>query len=427
MDENKKEKFLQDTKEKIKQSKEVIRKMYLDKEDPRDWVVAYSGGKDSTCVAGLVVSVIESLKEEEKIRFVHLIMSDTQMENPLVHQHMVTQCELINKYAKEKNLPISCKIVTRPIEESYMYLVLGKGYPLPYNNGKGRWCTDRLKIKPSVKAVKAINPSYILTGVRHAESQSRSRSIDKLSIDEFIGRHSQMKEAKTLNPIIYWTVEDVWKFLKWEGVPWGSTLSVRQIYRDATGECGFSNPAENKSRKIEACGARHGCWNCPVILQDKSTENMSRIHTWMKPLTVWRKLQLAVYGNYKPEKKEGIKRKERSEQLKKWKKYMEMVTAVTKAGYDRRGRYYGIGKGTLVVEARQYLLEKLLETEAEVNRLRSEQNLPPLKLITDEEIKLIKEFWEKDKKENPHVAFNHVKRSIKEIEYILEEVMKEDF
>jgi DNA sulfur modification protein DndC len=371
-------------------TKTLIRKMYLDESDQRPWAVAFSGGKDSTAVIGLVVSVIESLPTTQRKRKIYGVMSDTIIENPLVKEHMNEQARLINKYCVNNDLPINVNPVHRETKESYFVKTLGLGYPLPLNNGRGRWCTDRLKIKPQDKFLKELNPSYILTGVRHAESSMRSSSIDKWSISEFIGNHVSMKEAKTFNPIVNWTIQDVWKFLELEGLPWGSTLSVRTIYKDATGECGFTNPEEVGKKSVEVCGARHGCWLCPVILKDRSTEKMSEKHIWLEPLTEWRMKQLLVHGAHNHNRKAF---KERNSKIK----------AVTKAGYNRRNVRMGIGRGCLTIEARKYLLDELLETEKMVNRLRGLSNLEPIELISHEEINMIYDLWNIDQKERPNL------------------------
>jgi DNA sulfur modification protein DndC len=89
-------------------TKAVIMKMYLDETDQRPWAVAYSGGKDSTAVMGLVISVIESLPPEKRIREIHGVMSDTIVENPLVEAHMLKQMELINRSANLKACQYLC-------------------------------------------------------------------------------------------------------------------------------------------------------------------------------------------------------------------------------------------------------------------------------------------------------------------------------
>ena len=406
-------------------TKAYIMKMYLNKNDKRSWAVAYSGGKDSTAVLGLLVSVMKSLPKDELKRKIYIVMSNTAMENPLVDEHMYEQATLIKKYVKENYLPIKIKVVQREIKESYFVKVLGLGYPLPLNNGGGRWCTGRLKIGPQNEQLKKVNPSYILTGVRLSESESRKKSIEKWQIDEFIGGHA-LKDTNTFNPIIHWTVEDVWRFLEYEGLEWGSTMSVRTIYKDATGECGFSNPIGVEKKSVEVCGARHGCWTCPVILNDKSTEKMSEKHIWMQPLTYWRELQLKVYGNYKAQYetpyREASKEDKQKQRVnnKKVREQNEFITLRTKAGYNRKGTRMKDGQGTLTLKARMLLLKELLEVEKMVNRLRKQNNLDSnLKLISDDEIKLIKKYWKTDKEENSYLIDNALGLNIKDIEKYL--------
>lgn len=374
-------------------TKAIIMKMYLDEEDQRDWAVAFSGGKDSTAVMGLVVSVIESIPKEKRKRRVHGVMSDTIVENPLVQDHMMKQARLINDYCMKRGLPVSVAKVHREVEQSYFVLTLGLGYPLPLNNGKGRWCTDRLKIRPQNKHLKEINPSYILTGVRKAESTSRANSIAKWSISEFIGDHVDLKKSHTFNPLVNWTVQDVWKYLEMEGLSWGSTLSVRTIYKDATGECGFTNPEEENKKSVEVCGARHGCWLCPVILKDRSTEKMSEKHDWLEPLTEWRMSQLKVYGMY-------------NHGRKAWKESNQKIRSITKAGYNRKGSKMEEGQGTLTVKAREYLLNELIYTEMVVNRIRKIHGLDPIDLISSEEVTLIKKLWKEDTEQRPYLIGN---------------------
>lgn len=364
-------------------TKAVIMKMYLDESDKRPWALAFSGGKDSTAVMGLVVSVIESLPKEKRIRHINGVMSDTIVENPLVKVHMSEQASQISQYCHKHELPITVTQVHRPLEESYFVKTLGLGYPLPQSNGQGRWCTHRLKIQPQDKHLKQINPSFILTGVRKSESSLRAKSIDKWSISEFIGNHVSLKDRNTFNPIVNWTIQDVWKFLEMEGLPWGSTLSVRTIYKDATGECGFTNPEGTDKKGVEVCGARHGCWLCPVILKDRSTEKMSEKHAWMEPLTEWRTTQLKVYGAF-------------NHSRKAWKEPNMKIKAWSRAGYNRKGMKMKEGQGTLTVFARRYLLKELLETEALVNRMRAWDKLEPIELISKEEIDKITKLQDAD-------------------------------
>lgn len=421
----------------VKEAEDDLLELYLNDEDERDWAVAWSGGKDSTVVMGMVVDMIKNLPPEKRKRKIYAVMSDTRMENPNLELHMHTQVKKLNEYAYKNNLPIEAKIVSRVPEESYFYLVLGKGYFLPQNNGTGRWCTERLKIKPQNKALREINPSYILMGTRLTESDKRKGSIKKWRVNGSdvnerialkIGKHVDLANTKTFMPIADFTIDDVWEYLRKKGTAWSSTHSVRTLYRDATGECGFTNPkrTEMKSSILESCGARFGCWTCPVILKDKSTEEMAkRGNEWMKPLSEWRFLQLKVMGDYKPDRPEGQRKKDRSRVLRVWEEAGREIKRITKSGYNMKGDRMIDKKtgqprddwGTLTVEARKYLYNHLLATEIKMNKLRQEQGLEPLKLISEEEKRMIKERWKEDEEKRPWLKTNVNNIPIEKIEY----------
>lgn len=410
---------------KLTEARLHLLKLYLDEKDKRDWAVAWSGGKDSTTVMGILVDILESLPPEKRWRKVHAVMSDTMVENPELASYMHDQVRKLNEYAERKALPLDATMVSRPVEKSYFVLTLGRGYFMPLNNGRGRWCTDRLKIEPQNEFLRAINPSFILIGTRMSESSKRRQSIEKWTedteIDIKIGKHSSLPNARTFMVIVDFTVEDVWRYLSEDKLGWTSTSEVRRLYREATGECGINNPqgVEAKAKNMEACGARFGCWLCPVVLNDRSTEEMSKTHEWMAPLTEWRVLQMKAYGEYKPPRKPGQSRKERSEELRRWEMINERVKIITKAGYNRAGKRMRDGQGTFTVEARKWLFERLMETQSIVNRIRKWSGLPPIELISEEEIRLIKKTWADDEANYPHLIRNALGIPITELDALI--------
>ncbi|WLR49570.1 phosphoadenosine phosphosulfate reductase family protein (plasmid) [Halobacillus litoralis] len=409
-----------------------LHRLYFDETDDRPWAVAWSGGKDSTTVLGLIVEFLESLPPERRHREVYAVMSDTKMENPNLEAYMHNQVSLLNDYAEKKELPIQADLVFRKEEHDFFYLVMGRGYFLPQRIGRGRWCTQRLKLFPQNERLKEIQPSHMLVGTRLDESQTRRESMEKWSADdEFnarMGEHAQISTITTFMPIANWSVEDVWAYLTLNGLGWSSSVEVRTLYKDATGECGFSNPKGVEKNTVEACGARFGCWTCPVVMKDQSTEKMSETYEWMQPLAEWRKLQLMVFGDYIPKRPEGMTKKERGTQLRKWEAIMADVKLITKSGHKRNGNImkdkhtgeHRLDQGTITVEARKYLFDKLMETEQLVNRMRELENLPPLELVREETKELIKEQWEHDEKEAPWLVSNESGRSIKELDEILD-------
>ena len=68
---------------------DAIRSEYLRKHrDP--WVLAYSGGKDSTLLLQLTWEVLASLPAEDRRRKIHVVGNDTLVESPLVIRHLRT-------------------------------------------------------------------------------------------------------------------------------------------------------------------------------------------------------------------------------------------------------------------------------------------------------------------------------------------------
>jgi len=59
-----------------------IRELYLC--DAVPWVVGYSGGKDSSAVLQLVWLAIRDLPSEQRKKPIHVITTDTLVEQPLV-------------------------------------------------------------------------------------------------------------------------------------------------------------------------------------------------------------------------------------------------------------------------------------------------------------------------------------------------------
>lgn len=231
-------------------------------------------------------------------------------------------------------------------------------------------------------------------------------------------------------PIVNWTVEDVWDYLTTNDIGWSSTREVRTLYREATGECGVNNPKglEEKLQlaQAESCGARFGCWLCPVITTDRSTEAMTEYHGWLEPLSDYREMQLKVYGAYKPLRPDGQKRNERSEVLRKWEAINEKINVITKAGYNRQGKRMKDGQGTFTLEARKYLFDYLMDVQRLVNRLRKFEGLEPMELITEEEIRIIKELWAEDERDYPLLLTNAAGVPFDEIEDLLDGNISEE-
>ncbi|HEY8218809.1 MAG TPA: hypothetical protein VIF86_01800, partial [Methylobacter sp.] len=69
----------------LTETRTILRENFL--ADNRPWVVAYSGGKDSTLVLQLVYEMLLSLTPEQQ-KPVHIISSDTRVEAPNIEEYL---------------------------------------------------------------------------------------------------------------------------------------------------------------------------------------------------------------------------------------------------------------------------------------------------------------------------------------------------
>lgn len=347
------------------------------------WGISWSGGKDSTTVLVLVCRALQMLKPDKRTRPVYVITSDTRIENPIIVDYVHRQVRAINRWARQNGMPIQTEVVSRETKRSFWVGVIGWGWTLP-TNGDDRYCTHALKIEPQNKRYLNLNPSLQLIGSRTEESTRRATTIDKYR-EERGSRFSVSPYSdgrRLYMPIVDYTVDEVWQILL-NPLPWGPSDEIRRLYKDATGECALVNPG-GSVKATQACGARFGCWVCPPITKDRSTENMSSIYEWMKPLTEWRQLLKDVHN---PKKNPHLR-----------------------SGYRRNKTPMGPGKGCLAVHARKQLLERLLQTQEDVNRLRELDGNPlhrvPIELISQEELDMIHAAWEEDTVKRPWLIDN---------------------
>ena len=143
----------------------------------RPWIIGFSGGKDSTVLLTLVWLALKKIKETTPAPFqlrrpVYVVCNDTLVENPIISNYVDDVLRQIETAAREQDLPILVRKTIPKLEDSFWVNVIGKGYPVP--NTAFRWCTERMKIKPTARfiteQVDECGEAIILIGTRKAES-----------------------------------------------------------------------------------------------------------------------------------------------------------------------------------------------------------------------------------------------------------------
>lgn len=106
---------------------EEMKLVYL--HDKRPWMVGFSGGKDSTVLVSLIFEMLNSLDPKQRHKMVHIVSSDTMVENPIVRDYMHDVSNMINIFGK--SLRVDAKIIYPRVEDTFWCRVIGLGYPTP--------------------------------------------------------------------------------------------------------------------------------------------------------------------------------------------------------------------------------------------------------------------------------------------------------
>ena len=121
-----------------------ITDQYVNDPNPRPWIIAFSGGKDSTTLLQIVWKALSKLAPKSRGREIHIVCNNTLVENPTVLSYVKQQLKLIGEAAIEQSLPLTIAHTTPSLNDTFWVNLIGRGYVAP--NIKFRWCTDRLKI-----------------------------------------------------------------------------------------------------------------------------------------------------------------------------------------------------------------------------------------------------------------------------------------
>jgi len=266
-----------------------VQQLYLVDQIP--WVVGYSGGKDSTATLQLVWLSLQKLDPSQRTKPVHIISTDTLVENPVVSAWVGRSLRRINEQAKAQGLPLKAHQLNPQVEDTFWVNLIGRGYPAP--GVKFRWCTERMKIRPANRfindMVKQNGEAILVLGTRKAESSKRKHRMVKLEgkrIRDRLSPNLSLPNSLVYSPVEDWTNDDVWMFLMQVQNPWGhNNKELLTMYQGASadGECPLVLDTSTPS-----CGdSRFGCWVCTLVDKDKSMSAMiqnDHEKEWMLPL-----------------------------------------------------------------------------------------------------------------------------------------------
>ncbi len=390
---------------------------YADKSD-RPWIIGFSGGKDSTVLLTLVWIALQRIKKDLPYPFqlrrpVYVVCNDTMVENPIISSYIDDVLVKIEEGARDQGIPIIVKKTIPKLEESFWISVIGKGYPVP--NNTFRWCTDKLKIRPTsnflLEQIDEKGEAIVLLGTRYEESATRERSMRKHEVEgKRLSKHNSTANTYVYAPIKELMLEEIWYIINTVSSPWGFDNSILfQIYADASAD-DYECPTVVTNKAHSSCGqSRFGCWTCTVVKKDKSmTALIENGQHWMQPLLDYRNRLLEnrnISENRSETRRNGV------------------------MAIDENGHH----QGNYTAGYRATILKELLEIQKQVQEER-----PHVILITNQELIAIQVTWNRDlifdfnvgdiyrKVYNKEISTNNIKSLNDTERRILKEVCKED-
>jgi DNA sulfur modification protein DndC len=382
----------------IRESIEHAKMLY--KSDQIPWVIGYSGGKDSTAILQIIWYALQELKLEGVTnKNVHVISTDTLVENPIVAMWVGKSLSKMAEEAKVQGLPIIPHRLTPAVKDRFWVNLIGKGYPAP--RYKFRWCTDRLKISPSNTFIKNMaeknGEAILVLGTRKAESTARAASMERFESSETNTRkalglteNGSLERVWVYTPIATWSNDDVWVYLNSVKNPWGfPNQDLNSMYQGATegGECPLV-----VDKTTNSCGdSRFGCYVCTMVSEDKSMNAMianDEEKEWMYPLVSLRN-EIEVNDANRTKKIEKLTRDRDKRDFRRMNG--NLTVHVSKHGAD-------LVHGPYIQSFRENMVAKVLEAQIAVQKLGPPE-VKELELLTLEDLEEIRRIWLDEKHE----------------------------
>lgn len=239
-----------------------------------EWVVGYSGGKDSTSL----VTWIEWLRRSKQITIQNpkLVISDTGVEFPFL---MEVADELINNL--EESGWEAIRVYPKRRNKLYVQ-IFGRG-TTPVNpgmrGGRMRWCTSSTKVEPIKRFRRTLGDNIVgLSAVRFGESATRDKKLTQgtCSAGGECGVQETSAKENVFGPIINWTLCCIHDWLTGK-----SSKEVRKTIPDLlkimeklVRVYDFKKSDDQliplHMVEPEINSLRFGCIGCPAIANDKA-------------------------------------------------------------------------------------------------------------------------------------------------------------
>lgn len=248
------------------------------------WILAYSGGKDSSTVVTLIVTLLQ-MGVLERPKTLTVMYADTRAELPPL------QAAAREMMARLRVMGITVLEVCAPMDERFFVYMFGRGVPPPSNTF--RWCTPQIKVEPMTAAIREHvgrlgGRALTITGVRRGESAARDQRIS-LSCSRngaecgqgWLQTDLPGELTDTFAPIDHWTLCMVWDWLKvFAPMPEFGGWPTRMI---ADGYGGDED-------------MRTGCVGCNLISHDGALASVLKLPGWdhLTPLLGLKRLYLEL-------------------------------------------------------------------------------------------------------------------------------------
>lgn len=252
-------------------------------------VLAYSGGKDSSCLASLLLLAAVDLKRNgHSVPPIIITHSQTGVESPEVSRLAFSELDKMKEFSVRHGIDVRTEIAFPALNDSFPVRVIG-GRALPSFVGGRADCSWDWKCLPNRRLLDSIMAGapeqfkdwkrpVVMTGVRSRESHQRDQRIeDRGEVAEGLWQN-EFGDLRA-SPILDFSEDSVWTHIGFcsAGVyqSYSDFEGLMNLYKDAGGDSCVIVADMKMSGNNAPCGVRTGCWSCARTgSRDRSLEQM---------------------------------------------------------------------------------------------------------------------------------------------------------